>query len=79
MVSGESLPFIKALDFTTKEQLLNMLKGIMADAAELAAPDNRIVREMTDLCIQEISVCPKPELLALKRYLTNKKHTGGER
>jgi hypothetical protein len=76
MISGESFPFVKALDFATKEQLLNRLQGIKSGAAELAAPDNAIVREMTEACIREIAVCSETELLRLKRYLKHQKRSG---
>jgi hypothetical protein len=76
MISGESVPFVKALDFADKEQFLEKMRGIKSDAAALAAPDNAIVREMAEMCIREISVCPETELLGFKRYLKNQKRSG---
>jgi len=69
MVGGESLPFIKAINFTTKAQLLHKLQAIKAGAAELAAPDDLIVAEMAEACIQEVAACPEAELLGLKKHL----------
>ncbi len=73
MLSGESLPFIKALGFSSKRQLLDRLNEIKSGAAELAAPDNLIVREMTEACIQDVSDCPEKELLRLKKYCNGKR------
>ncbi len=72
MIGGESMPFIKAISFTTKQQLLNKLNNIKSGAADLAAPDNLIVREMTEMCIQDVSACGEAELLRLKKYLNGR-------
>ncbi|MDR3319241.1 MAG: hypothetical protein LBS99_07350 [Clostridiales bacterium] len=71
-VSGEAMPFVEALDFNSKRQLLDRLNGIKKSAAGLPEPDRTIVGEMTAASIEEIADCDERELLAYKRYLARR-------
>jgi len=69
MVSGETLPFVEAIEFTEKKQLMERLKEIKKSAAGLPEPDKTIVEQMVTAGIQEIADCPERDLLDFKRYL----------
>jgi len=74
-LSGEALPFVEAITFNSKRQLLNGLKAIKKNAAGLTEPDKTIVVEMTSASIEEIAHYPETELLELKEFL---KKRGGK-
>jgi len=68
------MPFVEALDFDSKGQLLEKLYGIKKKAAGLPQPDRKIVEEMTAVSIDEIIDCDEQELLKFKQYLLKRKH-----
>ena len=69
ILSGETLPFIEAIKFESKQQLLDKLNRILLSADTLTAPDNLIVKEMINSAIEEIEVCAEHELIRLKKNL----------
>ena len=69
VISGEAFPFVKALDFESKRELLDSLEKIKKDAAALPEPDRAIVTEMADAAIDEITAAPEDTLMELKRFL----------
>ena len=72
-ISGETLPFVEAISFNSKRQLLDGIEAIKKNAAGLPEPDCTIVVEMTTASIEEIAYYPEPELLELKAYLTKRR------
>jgi hypothetical protein len=75
-VSGETMPFVEAIAFSTKKQLTGRLKEIQKRAAGLPEPDRTIVYEMTAAALQEITDCRESDLLDYKRYLQKRGKSG---
>lgn len=72
-ISGETLPFVEALEFNSKRQLLDGINAIKKTAEKLTEPDRTIVMEMTAAGIAEIENCAESGLLEFKRYLANRR------
>ncbi|MCL2369682.1 MAG: hypothetical protein FWC80_00400 [Firmicutes bacterium] len=73
MISGETMPFVEALDFGSKDELLEKLQDIKKRASGLSQPDRLIVEEMIMASIEEIEYCDEHELLNFKQYLVARK------
>lgn len=73
MISGEIAPFIEAVDFTSKRQLMYKLHRIEEKADTLRPLDRQIVGEMVAAALCEIAFIPERELLRFKRYVNYKK------
>lgn len=77
MLSGEILPIIEAIEFSTKTELLEKLRSMRDSAGNLAPADRRILKDMLGVAIQEVYFTPGRELMRFKSYLEykkNKKH-----
>ena len=69
ILSGETYPFVKALDFNSKEQLIQKLNKMRKSAAELPEPDRSIVEEMTEASVEEIIGVGEDDLMEFKDFL----------
>lgn len=73
-MSGEVMPIIEAIDFTTKTELLTKLRVMRDSAGKLQKEDRRIVKDMLGVAIQEVYFTPGKELMRFKHYLDYKKN-----
>lgn len=79
MISGEVAPFVEAIDFTSKRQLMYKLHRIEERAAKLSGLDREIVGEMIAAALCEIAFTPEKELLRYKRYVEYKRRNRGSK
>lgn len=77
-MSGEVMPIIEAIDFTTKTELLTKLRVMRDSAGKLQKEDRRIVKDMLGVAIQEVYFTPGKELMRLKHYVLYKQNGGNK-
>ena len=75
VISGEAFPFVEALEFDSKEQLVEKLEQVKMGAVNLPEPDRTIVEEMVDATMDEIAYCAEAALMELKHYIDKYKPT----
>lgn len=73
MINGEIVPIIEAIDYKSKEELLQKLRAMRDDTVRLTPEDRNIVKQMLGIAIQEVCFTSEHELLRYKRYTEFKK------
>ncbi len=68
MINGEIVPIIEAIDYTSKDELLQKLRAMRDSTVRLAPDDRRIVKQMLGIAIQEVCFTSERELLRYKSY-----------
>ena len=68
MINGEIVPIIEAIDYTSKDELLQKLRAMRDSTVRLAPDDRRIVKQMLGIAIQEVCFTSERELLRYKNY-----------
>lgn len=68
MISGEIVHIIEAIDYKSKNELLQKLRDMRDDTVRLALEDRRVVKPMLGVAIQEVCYTSEYELLRYKRY-----------
>ena len=58
MINGEIVPIIEAIDYTSKDELLQKLRAMRDSTVRLAPDDRRIVKQMLGIAIQEVCLLP---------------------
>ena len=72
MISGEIVPIIEAIDYQSKDELLQKLRSMRDDTVRLAPDDRRVVKQMIGIAIQEVCYTSEYELLRYKRFMQYK-------
>lgn len=72
MINGEIVPIIEAIDYQSKDELLQKLRNMRDDTVRLAPEDRRVVKQMLGVAIQEVCYTSEYELLRYKRYINYK-------
>lgn len=75
-MSGEIIPIIEAVDFSTKTELLTKLRSMRDSTHKLAKEDRRVVKDMLGVAIQEVYFTPAKEVMRFKHYLSYKQRGG---
>lgn len=73
-MSGEIMPIIEAIDFSTKTELLTKLRAMRDSAGKLAPEDRRVVKDMLGVAIQEVYFTPGKEVMRFKHYVDYKRN-----
>lgn len=68
MINGEIVPIIEAIDYASKDELLQKLRTMRDSTVRLAPDDRRIVKQMLGIAIQEVCFTSERELLRYKSY-----------
>lgn len=78
MICGEIVPIIEAIDYASKDELLQKLRDMREATIRLSPSDRRIVKQMLGIAIQEVCYTSEYELLRFKGYTDYKKHKNKE-
>ena len=78
MINGEIVPIIEAIDYASKDELLEKLRNMRNDTVRLTPEDRRVVKQMIGIAIQEVCYTSEYELLRYKRYTQYKANKNKE-
>lgn len=74
-MSGEIMPIIEDIDFSTKTELLEKLRAMRVSAGKLVPEDRCVVKDMLGVAIQEVYFTPGKEVMRFKHYVDYKKNS----